>query len=161
MNSRWFLCFVAVWILALGLPACQSTSSSTPSVAGTFGTQPVPIIAHLTGNDPALKYPSVLLINSQAELARLGAQELSRHPVDFNQHSLVVLALGEKPTGGYWARITAIQKSGTDLFVQGIANRPAKDQPVTQALSYPYAAAIVPKTLAKRIYSEIESVQGR
>lgn len=125
-------------------------------------TEPVAILGRLHANDPALKQPEVILITSRAQLDKTGSSELSHLNVDFNRQSLVVLALGEKPTGGYWGKITGVQRKGDELYVQGVANRPAVDQVTTQVLSYPIDAVVVPRQDKVRVVeSEIESVSGQ
>ena len=73
---------------------------------------------------------------------------------------MVVLALGERPTSGYWADIQGAQVSGDTLYVQGVANRPAADAMTAQMITYPYAIALIDKTRVRVVRSEIRSVQG-
>jgi len=124
-------------------------------------TEPVPILAMHHGDDSGLSDQVVLLINSQAQLERTGSEELLNKGVDFDQASLVVLALGERPTGGHWARITGLQAGGGTLYVQGIANRPDRSGAVTQVMSYPYCAVEVAKLADLSVNPEIKSVEGQ
>jgi hypothetical protein len=95
-------------------------------------------------------------------LDALGAQELSELEVDLDQYDLVLVALGQQPTGGYWVHITGLQRVGDVIYVEGIANAPADDEAVTQAQTYPYAAAVIPKVnAALALRSSIQSVQSQ
>ena len=123
--------------------------------------QPVSVLRRYNGTDPGLKEPLLLLVNSAQDLESLGSYDLAVHAVDFDKESLVLLALGEKPTGGYWARITGVQREGQQLYVQGLANRPSQDQAVTQALTYPYDAVVISKIRHAKVLSEIESLMGK
>lgn len=121
---------------------------------------PVAILQHFTGSDPGLKEPVVMLINSQDDLQELGSEKLIDEPINFKKQSLLLVSLGERPTGGYWTKITAVQRQESALYIQGIANRPREDEPVTQTLTYPYAAVTIKKVYAAKVRSEIESAQG-
>lgn len=120
----------------------------------------IQIIARHSGNDPGLKQPTVLLVNAVEELESLGSFELAKQEIDFDHHSLVLLTLGENPTGGYWARITGLQQEGRLLYVQALANRPGEDQAVKQELSFPYDAVVIPKIRHADVRSEVESLVG-
>lgn len=122
------------------------------------GLQPLPIVQHITGDDAAFQAPKVFLIQSRQELAAVGSVELINHPIDFDRYCLVVLSLGQQPTGGYWARITAAQLQGDVLYVQGFVNRPSAGQAVSQAITHPYAAAVIPKAHPRSVQSDIQSL---
>jgi hypothetical protein len=145
--------------LVLVMAGCQR--GQTVDV-GMTGTTPLPIEGHYSGNSPALTEPGAWLINSDEQLANLGAQGLTGgDAVDFDTQSLLVVAMGQQPTGGHWAHITAVQAKGEYLFFQGILNRPGADDVVTQALTHPYAAAVLPKVNATRVRNEMEEVEGQ
>lgn len=129
--------------------------------AASKDLQPLPIIQHFTGDDPALQSPAVILVQSRQELAAIGSVELINHAIDFDRHCLVVLALGRQSTAGYWGRLTAAQLEGDVLHVQGFANRPAPGQASPQAITCPYAAAVLPKVRAQAVRSDIQSVTGQ
>lgn len=137
------------------LPGCKSQGSARPSTSTAIS-----ILRHQTGSDAGFKLPGVVLVKNAQQLQNMGSTELSKLDVSFDKESLVVLALGEQKTGGYWARITGIQITGSTLWVQGIANRPAEGAVVTQAITYPYAVAVIAKSNADKVMSEIESTTG-
>ncbi len=102
------------------------------------------------GDSAALTLPGVRLIKSEEQLRALGSDELLAIAVDFDDSDLVVVSMGEQPTGGYWCDVTAVQQVGNTLWVQATVNRPGEDEVVTQALTYPYCAAVIEKTAATR-----------
>ena len=145
-------CLAALLVLA----GCQSDATLSSNAMG------VAILNQMRGNDPALRDPAVKLINSQEELTALASEALSKLTVDFHAQSLLIVALGQKPTGGYWVRIDAVQRQGADLYLQGVANAPGNDQMTTMMLTYPFAAAVIPKQQdVQTLHPEVESVQGR
>lgn len=156
MPSRLSLPLV-VLTLALGLTLVGCQGAAKSSAAGK--AQPVQILRTQTGSDAGFQAPQVLLINSAEELSATGSQELSKLSPSFETESIIVLTLGQQKSGGYWAQILGVQVQGNQIFVQGIANRPADEEATTQALTYPYAAVVIPK-LHGEIRSEIESVVG-
>jgi hypothetical protein len=68
-------------------------------------------------------------------------------PVDLAKDVVVLVAMGEKPTGGYGialARPEAAVKDGV-AFLQVVLRVPAKDAMVTQALTRPCLAVSLPR----------------
>ena len=65
--------------------------------------------------------------------------------VDFERESLVLVALGERPTGGYAVEIREVLAGGGALHVRYVEVRPGARCFVTQAVTYPYAAVAIPR----------------
>jgi hypothetical protein len=155
---------MAVWVMVaslLVLGGCQQKGDG-PLVDETAVAEPVEILSQTCGDDVQLTLPmGVELVRNETELRALGSSELAEMDVNFRRHDLVVLSLGEQPTGGYWGRITGIQQVGDVLYVQGIANAPGAGMSVTQALTHPYCVARIAKTTASEARSDITAVQGQ
>ena len=152
--------------LALLLTAGLLAGCPAPQQTGTVGPdpeqiEPVRIVEQAAGNDSALGDPMVQLVSNQAQLDALGADIPLAGDIDFEQHDLIVAALGQQNTAGYWVKITSAQRVGDTLYVEGVANAPAEDEMAAQQITHPYAAAIVPKTGARIALSDLQSVQGR
>ena len=117
--------------------------------------EPVTILESKSGSSDAFKTIGRMLIKTQADYDALGKPDL--HPgIDFEANDLVIVALGEQPTGGYAIEITAIQEEGDTLFVVGSSSEPGEDAVVTQALTYPFAAAVIPNTSATLVVPQID-----
>ena len=97
--------------------------------------QGITVIRQIAGNDPALTATGAMLITSADELMATKSKELLKLDVKFETESLLVVSLGEQPTSGYWAWISGVQKQGSDLWVQGTANRPDPSAKVTATLT--------------------------
>lgn len=67
-----------------------------------------------------------------------------RPAVDFDTETVVVLLLGERPTGGYGVRIVRVEESRRTVEVVVAVERPVPGETVTQALTSPYYIAMVP-----------------
>lgn len=160
MSKTWSLCLAVFMAVAIA-GGCQ-TNKKTRETGPAARTEPVSIIRQVSASDEGFKQPEGRAILTRAELEEAKSTELTKLDIDFNKQSLVVVALGEEPTAGYWVKITGVQQRGTVVYVQGVANRPVKDQQVAQQKTYPVAAAVVPRLEAvSSVVEEIDSVEGQ
>jgi hypothetical protein len=143
----------------LSLPGCESPGKGMPYQTMDLA-DPVPVLHKTVGGHPSLTEPGLKLIRSQAELNALSADDLIGRAVNFNNESVILAALGEMPTAGYWININTIHQEGDSLFVYGKANRPGSDEMAGQVLTYPYCAVVIPRTNAQHVRDQIESVEG-
>lgn len=163
---KWTMSVAAAMTGAAMLAGCGNGHKSAgvgPSAQPTVTvSEPVEIIAQAQGNDAALARGTVRLIDSADQLPALGLGGLPElGDVDFDQQDVVIFALGEQPTGGYWVHITGVQLVSNVLYVQATVNRPGEEDTVTQAVTYPYAAAVIAKTGASRALSDPTEVVGQ
>lgn len=154
---------IVVILSSLSLMGCgkvtivNSNNQDTPIVAANN----LNIGQQITGQSMALKLPNVFLINSEKQINATRSRQLKDLKIDFNTQSIVLIALGEQKSGGYWIKITGIQTADNgDAYVQAIANKPTKSQATTSALTYPYAAIVTGK-ITGNVIPEIESVTGQ
>ena len=148
-RSHFIRCAV---LLVCFLAGCQG-----PAIGGRT-TKPVPIVVHTQADDSGFQHAAMELINSQAKLESFGSTTLDALNVDFEKQSLLVLALGQKPTGGFSTQITGVQTRGSELYVQGKIFEPPPEAIVNQALTYPIAAAVIPKIRAALVHPEVDEV---
>ncbi len=150
-------------VLGLGtltLSACQSSGSTgaddgpavtSTEVAPSQGAPvnlrrvtPMTLISTASAEMGGPKAYTLELIHSAADLpAVVKDQGLE---VDFALHSVVLLGMGQQPTSGYSAEITAVQQVGNEVFVQARFTKP-DGQMVAQVVTAPWAAA----TIFKRV----------
>lgn len=144
---------------ALMFTGCKGDGDTADGGDGNGGAglaQPVTIVESVNGNSQALKTIGAMLIRTQAEYDALGDKNIFPGALDFDQHDLVIVALGEQNTGGYSVDITSIQLVGSELAIKGKATTPAADAIVTQALTYPYDAVIIANTTATTVVPYID-----
>jgi hypothetical protein len=67
-------------------------------------------------------------------------------PIDFTRKTLLVAALGAKPTGGYSISIHSVIEGRSGITVNAIAVRPAKNCILTMATTHPIALILIPRT---------------
>lgn len=77
--------------------------------------------------------------------------ELSRvtvplEKVDWDQHAVLVLDLGEQRSGGHGITVSEVRVAGEQVLVTATVKRPAPGQFVLQAFTHPYAVCLVPRT---------------
>ena len=170
--------------LILALPLCLlagcagSGSSDTDTTAPATSTAPradvtadasettelasdVPILGKVSGQDLRVSDPMLGLVN-QTALEKLGlADRFAQDGVqlDPQQHSVVLLSLGQCETGGYAADISALQRKGDELFVEGTATAPDGVDQVTQEMTYPFCAVAIEKVASgTKVRSDIKSL---
>jgi|SRR5450631_3632521 len=76
--------------------------------------------------------------------------------VDFEKHTLLVVSLGTRPSGGYSANIIYARDDGEVIHVSVLEIRPGRTCATTSMLTHPTAAALIPRT-DKAVRFEIES----
>jgi len=140
-------------LMSILLTACEST----PAMPGS--SRPLAILKEHRGNDAGLPGPDAIVVRSREQLAALGSTELINQSIDFTNRSLVLVTLGQRPTGGYAVRLHSAQLHGNNLYVQGVAVEPGPDAVATQALTHPYAAVEVNRLPANvMVHPEIETI---
>lgn len=156
MFKNW-ICSVTLAASVMGLAACSSSQKN--DTYGVLDAQPVTIQSRVAGSSEKLANPDVILINDAQALEALQVEALSSLSLDFKTQSVIILSLGQCPTGGYWVHIDGVQTLGRNIFVQGTANKPA-DGTQTEALTYPFEAIVVGKVQGK-IVSDVTSVEDQ
>ena len=152
---------VRTWfVVAMAMVTMFTTYGCKSGSQASNPAQPLPIAATWNGSDSAFQESGHWLINSAAQLDATGSNNLVNLQVDFDSQSLIVLAMGERPTAGYWATITSAQQKGGKVYFQAVASRPAGDAMTGQVMTYPVAAAVIPKVEPRVVIPEIESVTG-
>ncbi len=152
--------------LALFMIALATAASVGCKARGGLGevrsgrTVPMTVLRSASGSDAAVCTAGEWLINSDEALAALGSSQLNDLGVDFVTESLVVITLGEQPTGGFWLRIDGVSRGDRGLYVHGVANRPGDEASQVQMVTCPFAAVVIEKTISAVIRPEIRSVQG-
>lgn len=157
---------VALSLLGLSLSAimmgCASNGGGDKTSADMPLAEPVPILERYQGSQAQdMEIQRRMLIQTAEQFEQLGAGTLDEVEVDWDTQDLVVLAMGMRPTGGYWCTITAAQVQGETLYVQGVVNRPGSDSMTTQAQTYPWCAAVIPNVSVQEVRWDLMNVEGK
>ena len=149
--------FIVAALSCSALIGCKSggDASATTTDKGTALAQPVTIIERVNGSSDALKSIGKMHIETKAQYDALGDANIFPGEIDFDANDLVIVALGQQPTGGYAINIASIHLQGGELAVTGKASAPGLDS-VTQALTYPYSAVLIANTDADNVVTYID-----
>lgn len=132
------LTFTLAMTMAMAI-GCESTQ-----MGGGKSGKAHEIVAHYHGDDAGLAFPEPLVVHSKAELEALSSTELADIDyIEWDKHSVVILALGEQATSGYWAHINSVTEADGKLYINATVNSPAGGGEAGK--SYPYCAVEVPK----------------
>lgn len=154
---------ITVGLLALSLlvaAGCQSGAktddSAMPMTKKIQVAEPVEILGTRDGDQGDLPHAGAWLIKSQQDLVASNSATIGGLGVDLSTHDIVIVGLGEQPTGGYSVEITAIQQVGDKLYAQIKTTTPAPDAAVTEAMTHPWAAAVIANTSATSVHPDSE-----
>ncbi|MFP4114097.1 MAG: protease complex subunit PrcB family protein [Spirochaetales bacterium] len=106
-----------------------------------------------SGAQSAVRTPAARAVGDPAAWADVWAALTANHleppdrpDVDFDRETVIVLLLGERPTGGYGVGIEAVIESRGRVEVVVDVRRPQPGDMVTQVLTTPYCVAAIPIT---------------
>ncbi|HSK99428.1 MAG TPA: protease complex subunit PrcB family protein [Rubrobacteraceae bacterium] len=85
------------------------------------------------------EHPQVILAPSAGALSR----ETGARVPDSGEGIYLAVYWGRKPTGGYSLAVRSARLQGERVTIELALEKPAPDAMVTQALTYPYAVAVV------------------
>jgi hypothetical protein len=144
---RW-LAALLILLLATGC----SDDNGGPATGETTGDQPVPEmteapeearglpVEELASGFDGLDQRQVVVAPSAAALSEATGVEVP----DAGEGAYLAVFWGEQPTGGYTVEIMSAQQKGDRRMTVEVAPEPPPpDAMVAQALTYPYAAALV------------------
>jgi hypothetical protein len=128
---------VLLLVIAVG---CSADDGTEPS-SGTTGPSEELRVEGISSGAPGrgLGRPRVVLAPSAAALS----QEIGATVPDSGGGTYLAAYWGEKPTGGYSLAVRSARLEGERVSVQLALKEPPPDAMVTQALTYPYALALV------------------
>jgi hypothetical protein len=133
-------------------PTAATTPASAPPAPSFVAAQPSsPVTRLYSGRHSAYEAAAEVVVRDaaawQATWARLrrGPAAESAPAVDFARDMIVVVALGERPSGGYAVRIDSVSAGSPGPVVHYTATEPGEGCMSTQALTAPVDAVQVPR----------------
>lgn len=139
--------------LTLALMACGQgrpmTGDRSPQGAGIEVRE---LAAGLHGGPSE---PTEAVISNPERLTAVWPAAAERPAIDFSREAVILVALGQRPTGGYEVEITTVQARGDTAVVLYVERRPGPRCMTTQALTSPYhIVAIAPPPGSVRFEGE-------
>lgn len=165
-TMRMWTGLLAVLLLAGGanLGGCDRQRVDDDQSGTALPGDVAPLVIHqrFHGDQSGIRDAKAIIVNSREHLEEFGSDQLAAVPTDFSKRSLLVLSMGQRPTGGYWVWIDAVQRAGDKLYVQGRVNRPGPDDMVAQVITFPFVAVEIDKQpMDLTVIEEMVSVQGQ
>jgi hypothetical protein len=124
--------------LAVLLPACHRSPTAPANSFRQIGS----------GAISELTTQQVLAVPDEATWAKVRerlvfASNDQPQPVDFAAERVVVVALGQRPTGGYSVRVESVAERGGVLEISAVEEAPGPSCLTTQALTQPFVVIAV------------------
>ena len=138
---------VVLMVILLLLGGCSAgtgseSSADDPSETPEASEEPRDLNVERVSSDPpgqGPRRPQVIVAPSARDLS--GATPTS--VPDSGSGAYLAAYWGEKPTGGYSLAVESARCEGDRVTVRLVLKEPPQDAVVTQALTYPYAVAVV------------------
>lgn len=120
-----------------GVPGNTSSNSTNPTTtAATLTTAASSGSSATSTGDPLMSYQMIKTVPPDLE-ASVNSLKKSRGYHFFAAEKLLVVFMGERPTGGYQIMLKSLGKSGNALMVRTSEKSPGPTDLVTQAFTYP------------------------
>lgn len=110
------------------------------------------IIELHSGNNGGFKEETTQVITTQDAFAKVWKQAFANYmrkeempEVDFNKNTIILVALGEKTSGGYTIKTTNTTVTNNSTIVNVISTSPGKGCMTTEAITYPYQIVQIDK----------------
>lgn len=121
-----------------------------------------PIVDAFQGTQSVVATPLTAIVRDQITWNKLWIDtfggDVAAPPVDFTRNMAIAVYAGQKPTGGYGVTIATVERLNDRLVVDYRLRSPLPGQVVTQALTAPYAIAIVPTSPLPVIFRNVTPV---
>lgn len=131
-------------------PGSSQSAAEVPAGATPVAFRSVAELGPYRSSSGLQQRQRVVVENPQAWEALWGTltsrqpQAPARPSVDFNRERLVVVSMGERPSGGYAIEVEGVFQSGGSLYVSVLEVSPGSDCMTTTALTQPVAAVALP-----------------
>jgi hypothetical protein len=131
-------------------PGSSQSAAEVPAGATPIAFRPVEELGPYRSSSGLQQRQRVVVQEPQAwealwsTLTSRQSQAPARPSVDFSRERLVVVSMGERPSGGYAIEVDGVFLSGGTLYVSVQEVSPGSDCMTTAALTQPVAAVAVP-----------------
>ena len=119
-------------------PSADSTPQNTGASEAPRDLRVEHVSSSAPGGGPGR--PRVVVAASAAALSDATGVKVP----DLDQGTYLAAYWGKKPTGGYSMAVRSARLEGDRVQVQLLLKEPPRDAILTQALTYPYAVAVIP-----------------
>lgn len=132
-----------LFVVSIFILSCNSSKKATSQSGATSAYEILYQEAY--GGKEEKSYEVITSQNDFEALAKKSGMDISKHIVDFQKNTIIVLHLGTKNTGGYSIGISGIEVQGETTYVNVETSAPKPMENVTMALTQPYCIALIDK----------------
>jgi len=138
-----------------GAAACDCEKNKAAAVKKVAATRSVTkgVLREWRGTQSGVTEAGQRVVRTQAEWEQLWGRMTSNQVpsppaprVDWTKEMVVALFMGERPTGGFHTAIKSVTTSAKEVTVTYEESAPAPDAITIQALTQPYAVAVIPRS---------------
>ncbi|MDF1673226.1 MAG: protease complex subunit PrcB family protein [Vicingaceae bacterium] len=155
---------ILILISILGLLSCKSSQSSTSSVMEKVVFTPIEL---KSGNNGGFKTKTNLVISTQEEFLKIWNQAFANYmnketapEVDFEKNIILLVALGEKTSGGYTIKVDNVIETKDNTVVNVLYTSPGKGCMTTESITYPFQIIQIEKPNKAILFSKKNIVFG-
>lgn len=140
-------------VLLLALSGLAMSCSSESVSASAAPARP----EQWAGSNAEVTTPTTRAIDSAAAWDAAWKQAQRPKPRELNvaREQAVAVFIGERRTGGYSAEVTSAGEKNGRFVIEYRENTPPRDAMVTQALTAPWAIAVIPKTKLPIVFEKL------
>lgn len=153
---------IFIFISIFGLLSCKS---SQPTAEGESAKKSFIPIELQSGNNGGFKEKSNQIISDQKEFSKIWDQAFvnymnkeSAPEVDFTKNIVLLIALGEKTSGGHTIKVNSIVESNENTIVNILETCPGKGCMTTESITYSYQIVQIEKPNKPIQFSTIEKI---
>jgi len=106
-----------------------------------------------------------LIITTQKDMDLIWMKMFGKYPkkppipmIDFETKQLLLVTMGEQPSGGYTIKVSSVLKNVKSILVTIEDAKPGKNCNTTLALIYPFQLIEMPKTEKKITFTRISKI---
>lgn len=140
----------------LALLACACSSTGRPALSAHAPENTVPFERLLQGYQSGIHATETTRIASPADWQAFWKRHSSWRvappeapAIDFAAHSVLVVCLGDRPSGGFGVDVRWVAPAQDGLVVRAVERKPRKDVLVPQVVTQPYELLLVPRGSGK------------
>ena len=155
-------------VASLGLTAALLVACAAGTSGGSEATVEHPFETILSQAHSGIREPRREVIRDEASWARLWAEIHAvvtpappLPPVDFAQHMLIAVALGQRQSGGFGVKVRGVASRGERLEVSVAESCPAAGAMVTMSLTQPVEVVRVARLAQTPSFKETRAATCR
>lgn len=156
-------------VMSMLVAGCAELPSISPGLDQVpLPGEPVQVVrleAYFPVHYSGLDAPARLVVESQAEWALVWQRIWGSHDpvpalpsIDFDRETVLVAAMGTRPTGGYAIRVDAAAAQGERVAVRVVETSPGSRCALTQAFTAPIDIVKLPRTPQPIAFQTVKNV---